>query len=743
MEEKNRNTDDVTIDDENPADAISDDPGGTVPAGARSGLTLSLRNKLIGLLLVFGLVSSLVVFAAFLMQKDRVAAVMDGAVANYAAQLSDTVDRQLAARYRDAQAFALNGAAVDPTYWGFYHERNTLNIAMNAYVRNNASYRLMVLVDANGKVLGANGMTPQGEALDHEAVYATSFKDAPWLKKALDGKFLEGGNGLTGTVVESPARSEIVAKLYGTDGYGMVFAAPVRDEAGDVVAVWANFVDFNAVESLIADFYSQLAANGMAAAELTVLDPTGKVIVDYDPSVQGTTDYTRNFEVVGALNLAEKGVGAAVAGVAGERGVVSATHARKGIVQVSGYAASTGAGDFPGMGWTVLVRIPEVQAYATVDEIVTNMLIAMVVAGAIVLAAGVYFGTSFSKPIKKMTTAMQALADGDMAVDVPEQDRKDEIGDMAGTVQVFKDNALRMEEMRKEQEQSERRASEDRRQAREMLANEFEASVKGVVQSVSSSAAQMQSSAQSMSSTAEESTRQATAVASASEMASSNVQTVAAAAEELSSSITEISRQVSDSARIAGEASAEAERTNRSVEGLNDAAQKIGDVVELINDIASQTNLLALNATIEAARAGEAGKGFAVVASEVKNLATQTARATEEIANQISSMQEETTQAVGAIKGITGTIGKINEIAASISSAVEQQGAATGEISRNVQEASRGTQEVSSNISGVTQAAQDTGNAAGDVLTAAGDLSQQSEQLQTQVDTFLEQVRAA
>jgi len=380
---------------------------------------------------------------------------------------------------------------------------------------------------------------------------------------------------------------------------------------------------------------------------------------------------------------------------------------------------------------------------ATISRATTTILVTFALALAVILPLLVFLTRAISRGVTTMTAAMGRLAEGDNTVDVPAQDRKDEIGAMARAVQVFKDNAIRMTQMRSEQETAGRRAEEEKRRTMQALADDFEASVRGVVEAVSSSASQMQTSAQSMSATAEESSRQATAVASASEEASSNVQTVASAAEQLSSSIAEISRQVMDSARIAGEASAEAGRTNASVEGLNDAAQKIGDVVELINDIASQTNLLALNATIEAARAGEAGKGFAVVASEVKNLATQTARATEEIAAQVTSMQEETTQAVGAIKGITETIGKVNEIATSISSAVEEQGAATGEISRNVQEAARGTQEVSSNITGVTQASQETGSAATQVLGAAGELSRQSESLRGQVEAFVKQIRAA
>ena len=271
----------------------------------------------------------------------------------------------------------------------------------------------------------------------------------------------------------------------------------------------------------------------------------------------------------------------------------------------------------------------------------------------------------------------------------------------------------------------------------------FDKTVAGALGTLSTAAGELQATAQSMSSTAEETQRQATAVAAASEQASTNVQTVASAAEELSSSIAEISRQVSESTKIASQAVEDTARTNDKVQALADTAQKIGDVVKLINDIAGQTNLLALNATIEAARAGEAGKGFAVVASEVKSLANQTAKATEEIASQVGTIQNATGDAVIAIQGISGTIGRVNEIATTIASAVEEQGAATQEIARNVQQAAKGTNDVSTNIAGVTRAADQTGSAASQVQNSAAALARQGDALRVEVDGFLTAIRAA
>lgn len=350
---------------------------------------------------------------------------------------------------------------------------------------------------------------------------------------------------------------------------------------------------------------------------------------------------------------------------------------------------------------------------------------------------------SIARPIQAMTESMGELAGGNTAIDIPGTGRSDEIGAMAGALEVFRRNMIETDRLRTEQEEMKRQSEEDRRAAMFALADRFEAKVGNLIEGLSSAATEMEATAGSMSATAEQTNRQSVTVASASEQASANVQTVAAATEELAASITEIGSQASQSRSVAGKAVEDTRHTDRAVRQLADSAERIGQVVDLIQEIASQTNLLALNATIEAARAGEAGKGFAVVASEVKALATQTARATEDIRQQIGQMQQASIGAVDAIQGIGTVISEVSEIAAAIAAAVEEQGAATQEISRNVQQAAAGTHEVSSNIVGVRQAANDTGSAATQVLGAARELAQQAEVLNREVRTFLTGIRTA
>ncbi|WP_439814457.1 methyl-accepting chemotaxis protein [Zavarzinia sp. CC-PAN008] len=419
--------------------------------------------------------------------------------------------------------------------------------------------------------------------------------------------------------------------------------------------------------------------------------------------------------------------------------------------------------------WTVLVTLPEDRILAPARAVTWFTLGASAV---LVLLLSVIVSllarALITRPLQGLTASIDELARDNTGVAVPATDRSDELGVMARAINVFREKLIEIARLREKQAEAEEAAqakllevAELKRQQAEAdvaaqaeaketqqrmlrdLADTFEASVNGIVRAVSDSAGQLQGNAQSMSGVAEEGTRQAGVVAAAATQASANVAAVAAATEELSVSIGEITGQVTASATSTREAAEDAARTEETIAALDEAARKIGGIVQLINDIASRTNLLALNATIEAARAGEAGKGFAVVASEVKQLATQTARATDEIVGQIDSMQAITRTAVDAIGTIRSKMDRINEISGAIAAAVEQQSAATREISNNAQAAAQGTDEVNRNIAGVSNAASDASGASGQVLGAASRLSGEAERLRQEVDTFIARVRAS
>ncbi len=359
-----------------------------------------------------------------------------------------------------------------------------------------------------------------------------------------------------------------------------------------------------------------------------------------------------------------------------------------------------------------------------------------------ILFVWLYVGRNILRRISGLQRSMQLLSSGDLEAEIYQTRARDEIAEMANSLLVFRESMIQSRALSTEQDKD-RVVKAERASRMEERIVEFEAAVRTALDSLQTAAGSMQSTAQSMSATADQSSALVSAVASAAEETSVNVQTVSSGTEELSSSIAEIGRQVVNSSEIARKAVAEAGETDSTMQGLADNAARISVVVDLIQTIASQTNLLALNATIEAARAGDAGRGFAVVASEVKSLANQTAKATDEIRQQIVSMQTVTTSAVGAIRNISTTISEINEVTTAIAAAVEEQGAATREIARNIQHAAGGTGEVSSNIVGVSSAATQAGTAAGQVLTASDALRREADVLRAEIDAFLSNIRAA
>lgn len=410
----------------------------------------------------------------------------------------------------------------------------------------------------------------------------------------------------------------------------------------------------------------------------------------------------------------------------------------RGVEVLSSFGSLT----FHGVTWAVLAEIDAAEVYAPTLELRNMLASAAVIIMLGVGLIGFFLSRSLVRPIVSMTDIMGHLAKDNLSVEVPYASRSDEMGDMATSVNHFKEQMIRVKELEADQAERDRKMAEQRKAVMHEMADTFEKSVGKVVQTVTSAATELQASSRQMSQTATETSSQATTVAAAAEEASTNVETVASAAEELASSEGEISRHVHQSSEVADHAAQQARDTKATVEKMVDEVGKIGTVINLIQAIAEKTNLLALNATIEAERAGESGKGFAVVASEVKTLATQTANATEEIAQQINMVQSVTHDAANAISSIGQTIDQIDQIANSIATAVEEQTAATSEIARNVEQASQGTSQVTVNIQSVGYAATETGAAATQISEASSDLSRQAEILREEVKAFLDKVRS-
>ena len=408
-----------------------------------------IRTKLAAMFLLFGVVPALVLFGVYMWAESDLRKVAGDPMKYSATAINDTIDRNLFERYGDVQAFGLNAAAQDPINWRDQNAGNPLTEAMNGYMTGYGIYRLMVLVDTSGQVLAVNTVDAKGADLDTSAVYNLRFDNATWFKNAMSGQFLDGPNGFTGTAIGQPAPNALIGGLYGDDGYAIPFAAPVKDASGRTLGVWVNFADFSLVEEIVAKFHESLVARGYPSTEITVLDPEGRIIVDYDPLGQGWSSYKRNPEVIGKFNLAEKGVEAAVEAVKGETGWIVSRHARKGVDQVAGFAHSAGAYDYPGLGWSTLVRASTDEAFATIDRAEFFMEVAILISVVAILVLGILMGTAAARPIRAIAEAMDAIRQGNTNVDL-ESKSKDEIGDMYTALRGLRDavfESLRLGQM--------------------------------------------------------------------------------------------------------------------------------------------------------------------------------------------------------------------------------------------------------------------------------------------------------
>ena len=392
-------------------------------------LKLSIRAKLALLLLFCGVLPVIAIVPVMHFEIGGLKKSNMNTFEQYAIQTSDLIDRNLFERYGDVQAFSLNAALQDPENWRNTAPSNPLIKAINGYMTNYGVYKLMMFIDTNGVLQAVNTVDGKGDILDTKALYGKSFHDEPWFQNALTGKFLNGANGFTGTAVEQPSYSPIVASVYGDDGYSIAFSAPVKDAQGNTIGVWINFADFALVENIITDMYNKLNAMDYASAELTVIDPKGNVIIDYDPQSKGSQEYTRDPSIIGKFNLAEKGGELAIQAINGKTGSLASTHIRKRVVQAGGYAHSAGAYGFPGLGWSVLVCVNFDEAFPLITQLERMLTIALAIAVLVVGIVGVLLGKVAAQPIQRVYEGIKLLAQGKTDFNTTTK-MKDELGEI-------------------------------------------------------------------------------------------------------------------------------------------------------------------------------------------------------------------------------------------------------------------------------------------------------------------------
>ncbi len=555
----------------------------------------------------------------------------------------------------------------------------------------------------------------------------TVFKELDYATNMYDGEWKDTDLALMyKTVKDNPVRDKITFmdfKPYAPshDVPAAFVGAPILDKDGTFMGVLAFQMPIGRINAL-----------GTVSKEVSKTALVRMIGPDYllrnDPDLSDDKDPILNEEFKNS---------AVDETFNGHHGILWTEHAGKKIV------VETGIADVFDKKWAIAVSIDEEEALADIHAMKKQIMISVTVVLIVVVIISLIFSRSITGPLNKLKGVMVKLADRDFTVEIPYIDRKDEMGDMARTVGIFKENGLAVEKLTREQEEAKLRSEQEKKEAMQALANDFDRRTSGIIKSLAAAATEMQATSNQMSSLSANTAHASQVVASAANEADGNVQVVASAAEELSASSREIAQQITNVAHKSSRASGEAERTSQQVNELNDLADSIGDVISSIKEIAEQTNLLALNATIEAARAGEAGKGFAVVADEVKKLATETAGKTVEIDERVGRIQAAIRSSVEAVERIISDVREIDHATSTVAGAVEEQNAATAEIGRNVSEASNGTQQVAQNIHDVQRNAEETGESAVALNQAAAELAQIAETLQKEVREFLSEIRAS
>ena len=633
-----------------------------------------------------------------------------------AVQYLDTIERNLFERYGDVQAFASN-AVLNTGNWSDPAANTAIVDAINNYIRLYGVYSLSMVLDQNGRCVAVNTVNAKNAPLNTAFLIGKDFSKSDWFQNCREGRFTSS-EILSGTYVNDVARDPDAVTVAGPETLVIGYSAPILGPNGEFRGVWRNLADFTVVEEIIRSANNSLEKRGIKSGELALASSKGLLLAFLEPNLKGTSEFDRSPAHVLAKDLEAIDTNSMRQAHAGKAGSLREMCPDKNVWQISGFAKSQGALGYPGLGWLLTVSVTEQDLLHYVHEIAYGMGAASIL---ILLISAFFIGRSISRPIVACSNAVQKLANGDLTGSVNFK-RNDELGTLADSVNACIDNLRKMvQEITSTSEALTESASVLTETANSQAAGAEQTNVQA--HTVAAAGEQLAANSKVMSNSANEITQSATSVSTA--------------LEEMSSSISEVARNCAQESEIARKADQQARQTRDLMVKLDESARQIGKIVELINQIAEQTNLLALNATIEAASAGEAGRGFAVVANEVKELARQSAAATDDIRRQVSLIQENTANSMEAIDDVASVIEQVSQIASSIAAAVEEQSATTSEIvrslhgvtsstktlSENVQSASSGASEVSRNIHGVSQAASDSAKGAARITGSAGELT--------------------
>ena len=634
----------------------------------------------------------------------------------FAVQSLDTIERNLFERYGDVQAFASN-AVLNSGNWNDSSANKAIVEAINNYIRLYGVYTLSMVLDQNGRCVAANTVNAKNAPLNTAFLIGKDFSKTDWFQNCREGRFTSS-EILSGTYVNDVARDPDAVTVAGPETLVIGYSAPILGPNGEFRGVWRNLADFTVVEEIIRAASNSLQKRGIKSGEFALASGKGLLLAFLEPNLKGTSEFDRSPGNVLAKDLEAINTDSMRQAHAGKAGSLREMCPDKHVWQISGFAKSQGALGYPGLGWLLTVSVTEQDLLHHVHEIAYGMGAASIL---ILLVSAFFIGRSISRPVVACSKAVEQLANGDLTAKADVQ-RSDEVGILADSVNKCVENLRKMVTEIKNTSESLTDASGMLTEtANQQAAGAEETNVQA--HTVAAAGEQLATNSKVMSNSANEITQSATSVSTA--------------LEEMSSSISEVARNCAQESQIARKADQQARQTRDLMVKLDESARQIGKIVELINQIAEQTNLLALNATIEAASAGEAGRGFAVVANEVKELARQSAAATDDIRRQVSLIQENTANSMEAIDDVASVIEQVSQIASSIAAAVEEQSATTSEIvrslhgvtsstktlSENVQSASSGASEVSRNIHGVSQAASDAAKGAARITGSAGELT--------------------